>query len=115
MERFPELGARRQISVGGGREPLWSPDGRELFYRDLAGVRMMAVPIATQPTFTPGRSEVVFEGVYERRRAREYDIAPDGRFLMLKGSTSTLIGDDSAQINVVLNWHQELLERVPVD
>ena len=46
VERFPELGGRVQISTEGGQAPLWSSDGRELFYR--AGDAMMRVVVNTK-------------------------------------------------------------------
>ena len=45
VERYPELGNRQQISTGGGRLPLWSRDGRELFFSSLDGRQMFAVPV----------------------------------------------------------------------
>ena len=60
VERFPKLGDRRLISTAGGVQPLWSPDGRELFYGE--GQRLMSVSIDWEPSFTPGPPEVVFEG-----------------------------------------------------
>ena len=54
VERFPDLGDKEQISTGGGRGPVWSHDGSELFYRDLSGARMMVVAIGTEPTLTLG-------------------------------------------------------------
>ena len=112
VERFPELGNREPISTGGGRAPVWSPDGSELFYRTLDGDRMMVVPVDTEPMLTLGTATVVFEETYFQRGSRRYDLAPDGRFLMIKesgGATEAL-----PQIVVVQNWHQELLERVPI-
>ena len=50
------------ISSGGGTQPLWAPDGRELFY--MAGARLMAVGVETEPSFAPGNAEEVFEGYY---------------------------------------------------
>ena len=44
-ERFPELGDRQPISPEGGHQPEWSPDGTELFYVTLDGVRLMSVPV----------------------------------------------------------------------
>ncbi len=96
---------------------MWSPDGSELFYRDLgAGARLMVVPIDTEPTLTLGTATVVFEGPYYRAGWRTYDLAPDGRFLMIKpGGTAT---EDAAsalpQIVVVEGWFEELKARVPV-
>ena len=85
MQRFPGLGDRQIISTDGGRQPLWSPDGRELFFRAPTG--MIRVPVLeTEPSFRPGDSEVLFETQYFfARRSRTYDIHPDGqRFLMVK-------------------------------
>ena len=113
VQRYPSLGGRRQISTGGGNQPVWSPDGGELFYRSLDGTGLMVVPIDTEPAFTPGDPELVFEGQYFNRAQRTYDISPDGRrFLMIKTATQG-DGDASPDIIVVQNWHQELLERVP--
>ena len=64
VEPFPPTGARHRLSQGGGYQPLWSPDQRELFYRPLAisGVRtLMSADIATEPSFlgsaTSGRCQ----------------------------------------------------------
>ena len=99
-----------QISTTGGASAAWSPDGRELFYR--SGDAMMRVDIDASESFVPGTPEVLFEGRYYVGQGRSYDVAPDGRFLMLKETDDGAAG--VTQIQVVLNWHQELLERVPV-
>ena len=54
VERFPGRGNRQTVSAEGGDDPVWSPTGRELFYRRPSDGAMMAVPIATEPTFTGG-------------------------------------------------------------
>ena len=114
VQRFPDMGEKQQISVGGGREPLWSPNGRELFYRSPRG--LMVVPIDTEPRFLAGAPAVMFERPYALfRQRRNYDISPDGeRFLMIKeGATdSTGVGPE---VVVVLNWTEELKRLVPVD
>ena len=57
---FPNVeDGRWQISSGGGRAPVWAPDSRELFYRDLSG-RVLSVPVQTDPTFEPGNAVVLF-------------------------------------------------------
>jgi len=68
------------------------------------------VAIKTEPTFTAGRSAVLFTGDYQSiGYNRQYDVTPDGqRFLMLK-QEQTRVG----QINVVLNWFEELKRLVP--
>ncbi len=91
---------------GGGGEPVWSPDGSELFYR--SGDQMLVVSVQTEPTFSAGRPRVLFEGSYFSSSIslgyQYYDISPDGqRFLMIKEG-----GTGQTQINVVLNWFEEL-------
>jgi hypothetical protein len=75
---------------------------------------MMAVDIATQPSFAAGKPRVLFEGRYELSPATtpNYDVSPDGqRFLMLKPAEASEAAP--TQINVVLNWFEELKRRVP--
>ena len=115
---FPDLQAGQwKVSTEGGRHPVWSPDGRELFYQ--AGPAIIAVPIDTEPTFRPGNPERLFKGQYVRggRPTRRFDIAPDGqRFLMVKPGGA--LTDDAAaapELILVQNWHEELKRLVPVD
>lgn len=113
---FPDAygGSRWQVSASGGRQPVWSRDGRELFYRSYSGA-VMAVPVSTSPVFAPGRPEKVFEGGYAGSGAsgggRTFDISPDGkRFLMLKAASR-----QEMEIVVVLNWFEELRRLAPVN
>ena len=111
MQSFPGPGGKWQISPEGGREVLWNRNGRELFYRN--GNKMMAVPITTQPGFSAGTPKVLFEGAYQTRpeTTPNYDASPDGqRFLMLKSDEQSA---GPTQINVVLNWFEELKQKVP--
>ena len=105
---FPGPGGKLQISTEGGVEPMWSRDGRELFYR--IGGKMMAVAIATEPELAPGSPTLLFEGgdlsvVAGGNPATGYDVAPDGRFVMIRAEESA---GGTQQINVVLNWFGEL-------
>ncbi len=101
-----------QISRDGGTEPVWAPRGQELFYRN--GEAMMVVGIKTEPTFTAGSPVVLFTGGYTSGTVVEYDISPDGqRFLMIKEADEE--ARQAAQINVVLNWFEELKHLVPID
>ena len=60
---FPEVNKGKwQVSTSGGDSPLWSPDGRELFYR--SGDAVMAVSVETEPTFKPGKPEISFSRRY---------------------------------------------------
>ena len=106
---FPNVDEGRwQISTGGGTQPLWAPDGRELLYRAPGGA-MMAVPVQTEPTFTAGNGEAVFEGSYLGAAGsfsfgRTYDVAPDGqRFLMIKQDATADETSTPDQIIVVEN------------
>ena len=97
----------------GGIEAVWSPDGTELFYR--SGNQMMVVSIQTEPTFKAGRPRVLFEGLYLSTNIslgyQYYDISPDGqRFLMIKA-----VEGSTGQINVVLNWFEELKRLAPTN
>jgi serine/threonine protein kinase/Tol biopolymer transport system component len=113
LQTYPGPGGKSQISAEGGTEPAWNPNGRELFYR--SGDKMMAVEIATQPSLSVGKPKVLFTARYQSSPnpvpTANYDVSPDGqRFLMVKPS-----GQDQAaptQINVVLNWFEELKEKV---
>jgi len=115
---FPEINKGRwQVSVAGGTGPLWSHDGRKLFYRN--GDAVMAVAVETEPAFKPGKPEILFRGTYSPLNLQEghpWDISPDGkRFLMMKPpSTGTAPTAPRQKIIVVVNWFEELKQRVPV-
>lgn len=84
-------GGRWLVSQGGGRQPVWSRDGTELFYRSFSGA-VMSVRFSTQPTFTPAVPVQVlggagFHGSGTGGSAQTYAVARDGRFLMLKQRT----------------------------
>jgi Tol biopolymer transport system component len=112
IQPYPGPGGKWQISTEGGTEPVWNPNGRELFYR--SSNKMMAVDIATQPSFAAGKPRMLFAGQYEPTPFTNpnYDVSPDGqRFLMLKPNEQAEAAP--TQINVVLNWFEELKRRVP--
>jgi serine/threonine protein kinase/Tol biopolymer transport system component len=112
VQPYPGPGGKWQISTDGGMDPVWNPNGKELFYR--SGDKMMAVDIVTQPSFAAGKPRVLFEGQYEPAPfpIANYDVSPDGqRFLMLKPSGSAEAAP--TQINIVLNWFEELKQKVP--
>ena len=111
VQPYPGPGGKWQVSTEGGNESLWSRNGRELFYR--SGDKMMSVEISTQPTFSMGKPKLLFTGPYLLTAATiaNYDVSPDGqRFLMVKADERA---QGIAQINVVLNFTEELKRRVP--
>jgi serine/threonine-protein kinase len=104
-----------RVTTRGGTYPLWAPDGRELFYRDPAGV-LMSVPVdIAGSTFTSGNPSALFELPYHLPGSpRDYDVAPDGkRFLVLKPQAADSRPPAPATLVVVLNWFEELKSRVP--
>jgi serine/threonine-protein kinase len=114
VQPFPATGGKWQVSTDGGTEPAWNRNGRELFYR--SGTRMMAVDVATESTFSAGKPRMLFEGNYATSQfpltGFAYDVSADGqRFLMIEGTGGQ--GTASAEINVVLNWSEELKHRAP--
>ena len=114
VQPYPGPGGKWQISTEGGNEPAWNRNGRELFYR--SGNKMMAVEVTTQPTFSAGKPKALFEGQYvpvsPGLTGTAYDVSADGqRFLMVKETEASI---SATQINVVLNWFEELKRRAPV-
>ena len=123
VEPFPPTGSRRKISQNGGYWPLWSPDGDQLFYRPPATeagmtLTLRSVDVVTEPEFAFGNEQTVpIEGFIVVPFHRDYDMTPDGeRFVMVFPADQTDSSESlPPQINVVLNWHEELKARVPVN
>ena len=116
VQSFPDVeGGRWQISRDGGRSPVWGPSGQELFFRRSDTGDMMVVTVETESAFDAGTPEFLFAAPYRSGgplRTRPWDVAPDGRFLMVREGP---VGQAAnPHIVVVQNWHQELLERVPI-
>ena len=133
VQPYPGPGGKWQISADGGQEPVWNPKGGELFYR--SGNKIMAVDVnqsrpsgpdgpsgprgdsngAVSSGFSAGKPRILFEGPYLPTTGSLpfYDVSPDGqRFLMLKPVESQ--ASAPTQINLVLNWFEELKRKVPV-
>jgi len=113
---FPEPNVKWLVSEEeeGGEQPVWHPNGKEIFYRSRN--RMMVASVrAGDRALNIGRPEVLFEGSYVSTHSapqgyQYYAVSPDGRrFLMLKEETV----QHQSQINVVLNWFEELKRLVP--
>ena len=100
---FPGPGPSTLISTDGGGEPMWSKDGRELFYR--SGNRMMAVEVSQGSEIAPSVPLELFAGLFDRRSLggefANYDVSSDGlRFLMVRRRSSA----SPNVIQVVLDW-----------
>jgi len=116
VERYPELGSRQQISTGGGYVPVWSRDGRELFFPSLDGRQMLAVQVRSGSTLVAGRPHVLFEtAMGVSFSGRPYDVAPDGRFLIIRSGQTESGGGTASNLIVVQNWFEELKRLVPVN
>jgi serine/threonine-protein kinase len=108
---YPGPGGEVTISVGGGREPVWAPSGRELFYRREG--KLLSVRIESSAmTMTVGAPAPVFDDPYRLDTGAaaggvaNYDIAPDGkRFVMVEEpQASPAGGRDPVRLQVILNW-----------
>ena len=117
IERYPELGKRITISTGGGRHPIWSRDGRELFFSrrgrsaDLRGAGAGR---------RDGRRRASADVVRVRHAdgwagARPYDVAPDGRFVMIRSGETDAGGGAASNLILIQNWFEELKRLVPTN
>ncbi len=131
VQPFPTTGAKYQVTTDGGRDPLWSPDGRQLFYNTVfdasntnsssinsAFGRLVAVDVRTQPTFSFGRPmPIPIERAVLGGNGRYYDVTPDGKqflVVMPPDAQNAAARPPAERINVVLNWFEELKQRVPM-
>ena len=105
---------KHQISSEGGTEPVWSRNGKELFYRN--GNRMMAVAVETQPTFRPGATSLLFQkasaGRYFSDLNANYDVSLDGRRFLIVEPVDPF---RPTEITLVQNWFEELKRLVPTE
>jgi Tol biopolymer transport system component len=120
---FPDVtsGGPWKVSTDGGREPLWSANGDEIFYRrgnDVMAVSVSVVGSAfrydspvqlfSAPSFI-GSDSLYLSGWIQR----SWDITADGRFLMIRGGVSVLAPEDELSLVVVENWFDEVRARSP--
>jgi serine/threonine-protein kinase len=113
VERYPELGHRQKISTGGGYLPLWSRNGRELFFSSGDSRHILSVPVQYGTTLVAGRPQVLFEAAMEATLSgRPYDVTPDGRFMIIRRGPEES-GGGAPDLKVVLNWFEELRRLVP--
>ena len=107
---FPDAGsARWQVSVAGGRDPVWSHSGRELFYQSTTN-RLMSIAVRPGATFSFDQPKPLFSTVayVPGGAVPPYDVSPDDkRFLFLRETTP----NDRNELIVIQNWTQELKAR----
>ncbi len=105
VRSYPDTGQRWMVSTSGGREPIWSADGTELFYRN--GRQMLVVDVSQGETFESGAPRVLFEGRYgiDATGLPDYDVSKDGqRFLMVTDTQPT-------ELRVITNWGDTVRQR----
>jgi serine/threonine-protein kinase len=113
IKPYPGPAGAIPVTTDGGREPVWDPSEKELYYRDDTGYKLFKVSILTEPTVQVGSPELLFEGRFMASSSlwgRNYDISPKGDFFILIEEEET---QPAAQINVVVNWFEELKRLVP--
>ena len=115
VERYPELGSRQPISTDGGVRPLWSRNGRELFFGGLDGRQMFVVPVQSGTTLVAGRPQVLFEAamIAPAVVSRTYDLAPDGRFIVILRADEKTGSGMAPGLILVQNWFEELKRLLP--
>ena len=110
---FPNVEAEvHKVSSAGGSGPVWARDGKQLFYWVDRGsfTSVMAVPVVSAPAIDFKAPVPAVQGRYAHPgRDTPYDVAPDGRFLLLKP-----IRAPRDEIVTVLNWTEELKRLVPL-
>ena len=114
VAQFPGAAVKRQISIDGGDQPLWAPNGKQLFYAN--GNRIMSVELNTESGLHPAKSRLLFEKTFSASSAdsgiwgHTWAVFPDGkRFLFVENPAQPEI----RELRVVLNWFEELKARVP--
>jgi Tol biopolymer transport system component len=108
---YPEPGAKRQVSIDGGTDPVWDPAGRELFYR--SGNKMMAVAVESEPRLELARPRLLFESPRYHNHPKSYDVAASGEgFVMIERSQSP---PPPTELVIVQNWLEELKRLVPTE
>jgi hypothetical protein len=104
VRRYPALDRQWLVSEGGGFQPRWSASGREIYYR--GGPTLTAVPfdgLGSEPVI--GKPTALFKDEYDLGQGitiPNYDVTPDGRFLMLRRDAQ------GGHLRIVLNWTEQL-------
>ena len=108
VRTFPEAGAKRQVSIGGGVSPVWRPDGKELFFVSPESL-LMSVPVSfdNDGGFKPGNPEPLFPVEIDTAigSLTLYDVAVDGQKSLVTRALDTL---SPSPVHIVVNWDEEL-------
>ncbi len=109
VQAFPEGGAKRLVSEGGGTNAIWSRDGRRIFYR--RSDQILEVEVGRTPAFSTGKPVPLFSGRY-RMTGRDFDVSLDGtEFVMMRANGERT----TPRVNVLLDWWRSLDARLRAD
>ena len=111
VKRYPPTDEAWQLTTDFGKEPVWSHGGDEIFYNRGGEIFSVAVNTDSESGLDFEPPQPLFAGPYVTVGGPEFDVAPDGRFLLLKEQEQP----PPTQIQIVQNWHEELKRLVPVD
>lgn len=117
VQSFPGPGTPTRISPNGGVDPEWSKNGRELYY--IEDNKMMGVEVNAGATFNSNPPQPLFAtdgyqataGYLANRQAPAYDVAADGRFLMIRLEPAPA---EAAQLMVIVNWPQMVASKMSI-
>ena len=120
VEPFPPTGAKYQVSNGGGRAPVWSPDGKQLIYHSTTLNRLVVMNVRSGPGLTfSSPAPLPIDNTIHPLAQRNYDVMPDGSQFVVILPVETAANDSTrppaTQFNVVLNWFEELRARAPAN
>ena len=114
VAQFPGATVKRQISVDGGDQPLWAPSGKQLFYAN--GNRVMSVDLNTESGLQAAKPRLLFEKMRSAAAGdaglwgHTFGVFPDGKRFLFADNP---VQPEVRELRVVLNWLQELKQRVP--
>ncbi len=105
---YPGAGPEATVSTQGGQEPVWAPDGSELFYRSEG--HFMAAAVDLTNGFRADAPRALFEDVYVRQAQTgpNYDVAPDGEHFVFVRAVGEDEGGQGARLILVENFLEEL-------
>ena len=104
VQTFPQRKGKWPVSVNGGTSPVWSRDGKELYFIGPDG-KLMAVEVTSGPggSFQAGAPKALFDPHIGGDRLAKFDVTKDGRFLI-----PVVAGQSGGPITVVVNWQAAL-------
>ena len=113
VRSFPDGRRTLPISSEGGISPMWSPDGRELFYWNIDFTKLMKVDISPGQNLSAGTPKLLFEfAAAVSRMVRIYDITPDGRRFLIREKKDYNL-PPVTELSLVRNWFEELKRLSP--